>query len=105
VAENLTPYARENLETTLVRLDLAMIERVAGRPRLIGKTHLADEETLDAIAATDEPVTAAYLRDRLGVTINAANERLAKLVGLGVVRRERGKSPAGREQFCYRTLS
>lgn len=103
--EHLTPYARENLETMLERMDLAMVELVEGHPHLLGKVHPADEETLNAMVSMREPITAAQLRERLGVTINAANERLSKLVSMGLVRRERSKSPAGREQFLYRTLS
>jgi len=104
VVEHLNVHARENLEAALKQLDLAMIERNDGHPRLIGKYHPTDEETLEAIFSAGVPVTAADLRDRLDLTINAANERLSKLVQFGVVRRERGKSPAGREQFLYSVL-
>ena len=81
-----------------------MIETVDGHPRLIGKYHPTDEETIEAIFTAGVPVTASDLRNLLDLTINAANERLNKLVQLGVVRRERGKSPAGREQFLYSVL-
>ena len=104
VVENIKNDARENLEAALKQLDLAMIETVDGHPRLIGKYHPTDEETIEAIFTAGVPVTASDLRNLLDLTINAANERLNKLVQLGVVRRERGKSPAGREQFLYSVL-
>lgn len=103
--EHLTEYARENLVTTLDRLELAMIELRAGQPQLLGKTHSVDVETFAIIAASDQPLAAAELRDKLGLTVNAVNERLTKLANLGLIRRERGRSPAGRELFLYRTLS
>lgn len=105
VVEHLTRYARQNLEKALVSLNLAIIERVDGRPRLLGKVHPSDEETFDAIVQAPGPVAAAELRDRLGATLNAVNERLSKLIGMGFVRREKGRSPAGREQFLYRVLA
>lgn len=105
IVEHLNPDARENLEAALKQLDLAMIERVEGRPRLIGKFHPADEETVITLFTAGAPIAAADLGERLGLKINAANERLAKLTDMGLVSRERARSSAGREQFLYRTLN
>jgi len=33
------------------------------------------------------------------------NERLSKLTSMGIVRREKGSSATGREQYVYRVLS
>jgi predicted transcriptional regulator len=82
-------------------MGIAMIERKGTKLRLIGKVHPTDEQTFSAIVRAKEPVTAVELKDRLEVNLNAVNERLNKLVSLGLVRREKGTSAAGREQFQY----
>jgi hypothetical protein len=101
VVEHLTTYTRENLAKTLESLGLAMVERKGRKLLLVGKVHPADQETFDAIVLAKEPVTAVTLADRLGVNLTAMNERLNKLTKLGIVRREKGTSPAGREQYLY----
>lgn len=108
VVEGLTEYTRENLTQALSSIGAGgvfMIERVEGMPRLIGKVHPADADTFRSILEAAGPVSSADLRDELGITLNAANERLSKLAGGGVIRRERGRSSAGREHYLYRTLS
>lgn len=105
VVENLTSYTRENLIKALEGMGLVMIERKGGKPMLIGKVHPADEQTFAAIVKAKGPLTAAELKDKLKINLNAANERLSKLTGLGVIRRERGTSPAGREQYQYCVLA
>ena len=104
VVENLSKYTRENLHKAFEGMGLTMIERQRGILGLIGKVHPADEQTFEAIARSKTPVTAVELKDKLKVNLNAMNERLAKLVSLALVRRERGTSPAGREQYEYRVL-
>lgn len=101
IVENLTEYTRENLEKALESLGLAMIERERGELRLLGKVHPVDQETFAAIVRAKEPVTAAALRDQLGINLTAVNERLSKLTDLRFVRRDKGISPAGREQYVY----
>jgi predicted transcriptional regulator len=71
----------------------------------LGKLHPADQTTFDAIAQAREPITAAELSGQLGVNLTAMNERLSKLARLGLVRREKGISPAGREQYLYAVLT
>jgi hypothetical protein len=105
VVENLTKYTRENLDKALEGMGLMMIERKGGGLQLVGKVHPADEKTFETIALKGAPVTAAEMSDKLKVNLNAMNERLSKLVALGLVRREKGISPAGREQFEYRVLA
>lgn len=104
VVEHLNSDTRENLEAALKQLDLAMIERVDGQPRLIGKFHPVDEETVTTLFTVGAPIAVAELGERLNLRINAANERLAKLTDMGLVSRERARSSAGREQFLYYTL-
>jgi hypothetical protein len=99
--ENLTDYPRENLVKALEGMNLAMLERTRRGLCLIGKVHPADEATFKAITDQGAPVTAAALSKKLKVGLNAMNERLTKLVGLGVLRRERATSSAGREQYEY----
>jgi hypothetical protein len=101
VVENLTPYTRENLEKALEGLQLAVIERQAGRLSLLGRLHAADKVTFGAIAASREPLTASALKDALEVNLTAMNERLSKLSKMGLVWRRRSVSAAGREQYEY----
>jgi len=105
VVEGLTEYTRENLGKALEGLNLAMIERRKGKLRLIGKVHSADTETFDAIAASKIPVSAGTLSKELGLNQTAMNERLSKLTSLGLVRRDKAASAAGREQYEYRVLN
>jgi predicted transcriptional regulator len=104
VVEHLTTYTRENLAKALESMNLAMFERKGAKLDVLGKFHPVDLETYKVLAQTKEPTTAAALKDKLNISINAMNERLAKLVNLGLVRREKGVSGAGREQFEYSTI-
>lgn len=105
VIEGLTAYTRENLLAALQSLNLAVIERKGRTVELLGKVHPADTETFAAIAKASTAVTAAQLRDQLGINLTAVNERLAKLASFGLVRRRPGSSPAGREQYEYSILA
>lgn len=105
VAEGLNEYTKENLVKALESMNITMIERRGRKPNLLGKTNLLDEATFAAIVATKEAVTANALREKLNLNLNAMNERLTKLTSMGLVRRERSVSTAGREQFEYRVLS
>lgn len=101
LVEHLTKYTHENLAKALESLNLMMIAREGRRLKLIGKLHPTDAETFDAIDAAKEPVTATVLKDRLGINLTAVNERLHKLTGMGIVRREKGRSSVGREVYSY----
>lgn len=101
VVEHLDTYTRENLQKALESIDLSMIERTRMGLSLIGKVHPVDQQTFDAVIQAGRRVTAASLKVRLGINPTAANERLAKLAGLGILRRERSVSAAGREQYEY----
>lgn len=104
VVENLNEYTRENLSKALESLGIPMIERKGKKLRLLGKCHPVDEETFGTIAHFKGPVTSNQLSNKLGLQINAINERLTKLVNLGLVRRDRTASSSGREQFQYTIL-
>jgi hypothetical protein len=101
IVEHLKEYTRENLIKALESLNLIIIERQGGKLQLLGKVHPADEQTFSAVTRAKGSVTAAALRDKLGINLTALNERLTKLANLGIVRREKGLSPAGREQYVY----
>ena len=101
IVENLTDYTHENLVQALEGLGLAMVERKKGKLNLIGKVHSADVETFRAIEHSKIPVTSNHLKERLEINLTAVNERLAKLAGMGLIRRSRITSPAGREQYQY----
>jgi hypothetical protein len=104
VVEGLTTYTRENLIKALESLNLAMIERKKGKVDIIGKIHPAYQETFRAIAASKDSISANTLKDKLTINLTAANERLVKLTAMGLVRREKATSIAGREQFLYSVL-
>lgn len=103
--DGLTEYNRENLHRALESLDVCVIARHDGVVELLGKVNVVDAETFAVVAKHPGPITAAALQERLGVSLNATNERLKKLLGLGLIRRTSARSAAGREQFLYHTLS
>lgn len=105
VVEHLTPYVRENLIQALVTMNLAMIERTDGGPRLIGKVAPTDERTFQVAVNAGRPITAAEMTKKMDVNVTAMNERLTKLAQLGVLRRERSTSERGREQYSYSVLA
>ncbi len=104
IVENLNECTNENLAKALENSNLAMIERSEERLRLLGKVHPADEETFEKIVGAGEAVSAGALGKKLDLNLTAMNERLSKLTSLGVVRREKGSSASGREQYVYRVL-
>jgi predicted transcriptional regulator len=103
--ENLTGYAEENLQKALEAVGVAMIKRKGQTLSLLGKIHPADESTFSAIRKHKKQVTAVDLAEKLQVNLTAMNERLSKLTSMGLVRREKVASPAGREQYVYSVLS
>lgn len=104
VVENLTEYTRENLNETLEGLKTAMIERRDGEVAILGKIHPAYLETFHLIVGSEEPITAGEVSEYMQINITAANERLTKLLGIGLIRREKGISDSGRELFRYSTV-
>jgi len=105
IVENLTEYTKENLSKALESLNLTIIERKRAKLALLGKVHPADQETFTEIVEAGEAISAGALSKKLEVNLTAMNERLSKLTGLGVVRREKGSSSSGREQYVYRVMN
>lgn len=105
IVDNLTEYASENLSKALESTNQIIIERRKGELRLLGKVHPVDQETFTEIVRAGEAVSAGTLSRKLEVNLTAMNERLSKLAGLGIVRREKGSSASGREQYVYRLLN
>lgn len=105
VVENLGGYAAENLGKALESSNLMIIARTDGGLALVGKVHPADEETFAQIVAAGQAISAGALSKKLAVNLTAMNERLSKLTNMGLVRRERGSSESGREQYVYRVLN
>jgi predicted DNA-binding transcriptional regulator len=99
--EHLTDYTRENLISALEGLGLAMLERKGDEYRIIGKLHKTYIETFELIANAQLPLTANHIKDQLNINHTTANERLTKLFSLGLVKREKDRSDAGRDQFIY----
>jgi hypothetical protein len=104
IVSGLTDYTRENLANALESLNLAMIERRKQKLQIIGKIHQSYKETFQAILKAKDSVSANTLKDQLEINLTAANERLTKLANMGLVRREKATSTAGREQFLYTVL-
>ena len=105
IVENLTEDASENLSKALESSNLMMIVRGQGKLGLLGRVHPADQETFEEIVKGGQAVSASTLSRKLEVNLTAMNERLSKLTNLGLVRRERGSSASGREQYVYRLLN
>jgi hypothetical protein len=105
IVENLNECTEENLKQALESLNVAMIERKETNLSLLGKAHLADRDTFAAIVNAGEAVSAGALSRKLEVNLTAMNERLSKLTSMGIVRREKGSSATGREQYVYRVLN
>jgi hypothetical protein len=105
VIEHLTEYTRENLAKALESTGLVAIERKGKKLEILGKAHPVDQSTFEAIVQAKGPMTAFELKEKLGVNLNAMNERLTKLTSMGLIRRGKGVSAAGREQYEYRVLS
>ena len=101
VVEHLEPYARENLEKALLILGLAIVERRGAKAQLLGKVGAADAETFALLSGTTRPTTAGQLAEKLRTALTAMNERLTRLMKLGVVARVRAEQPTGREQYAY----
>ncbi len=105
IVENLNECTEENLKQALESVNAAMIERRNKGLTLIGKAHPADRETFAAIVDAGQAVSAGTLSKSLEINLTAMNERLSKLASMGIVRREKGSSATGREQYIYRILS
>jgi len=105
IVENMNECTEENLNRALEGLNVAIILRRKAKLDLLGKVHPADRETFAAIVKTGEAVSAGALSRDLEVNLTAMNERLSKLTSMGIVRREKGSSATGREQYVYRVLS
>lgn len=99
--EGLSEHTREDLNQALESLDLMMVERVDGKLALIGKVSEIHKKTYEAIIEEEQPLASIQLKDKLGIKLTAANERLSKLVDKRVIRRTVSVSEAGREQFLY----
>jgi STAS-like domain of unknown function (DUF4325) len=104
VVEHLGESTRANLEPALEDLGLTMIELLPnGDFQLIGKAAEEDRITFRTIAA-GSVVSAPELADDLGIKLTTMNERLAKLVRLGVIRRDAASSGQGRSRYRYSTV-
>ena len=93
---------RETLETVLARRKVAAVAiGPTGDPEVLGQVGwLAD--TLKA-ALKLKSFRATELAERLGITPQAANNRLRMLVASGAVARERTVPEGGGKEFGYRT--
>jgi hypothetical protein len=88
VVEHLNDVTRENLAIALELNDLAMIERRRDGLRLIGKVGPADRETFELLVRSRSTVSAPEVAGTLGIALTTTNERLVKLVKLGLARRD-----------------
>ena len=93
---------RETLETVLARRKVAGVAIGAnGEPKVLGDVGWLPETLRAALALRS--FSAAELAERLGITPQAANNRLRMLVASGAVARERVVPDGGGKEFGYRT--
>jgi hypothetical protein len=94
---------RETLEAVLVRRKYSAISvAAAGEPEVLGE-HGWLPETLKA-AIELQSFSAVALGERLGITPQAANNRLKVLVSSGAVARERVVPDGGGKEFSYKVV-
>ena len=102
VIEGANEDVRETLETVLARRKVAgVILGATGEPEVLGEVGWLPE-TLKA-ALELQGFRAVELAERLGITPQAANNRLKMLVASGAVARERVVPEGGGKEFGYRT--
>jgi hypothetical protein len=99
----MNPDVRETLEAVLARRKVAaVILNAAGEPEIIGEPSWM-KDTL-AAALELRSFRASDLAARLGITPQAANNRLKNLVACGAVARERTVPEGGGKEFSYEVV-
>jgi hypothetical protein len=102
VIEGSNEDVRETLEAVLVRRKLAVVTIAAsGQPLVLGEIDWLPR-TL-AVAVDLHSFRASELAERLGITPQAANNRLRMLMATGAVARERVVPEGGGKEFGYKT--
>ena len=100
VIEGANEDVREELETVLARRKLAAVSVApSSDPQILGEPGWLTE-TLDAALGL-RSFRAAELADALGITPQAANNRLKALVATGAVARSRAVPDGGGKEFAY----
>lgn len=101
VVEDANEDVRETIETVLARRKVAVIGIAAtGEAEVLGEAGLLPE-TLKAVVQL-RSFKATELAERLGITPQAANNRLKMLVASGAVARERAVPEGGGKEFTYK---
>lgn len=90
---------RETLEAVLSRMKCSAVLITDGGAEILGQNELLSK-TLDA-ALKLERFSAVDIADALGITAQAANNRLKELVSTGAVVRERVVPDGGGKEFSY----
>ena len=103
VLMNPSNYVMENLNAALEGMKLAALVVRNSSWEIIGKFGEVDIETLRQVFQA-QSTTASEMARQIGISITAMNNRLRKLVDLGLVRRDRILSPSGGEQYQYTWL-
>ncbi|MGH8987957.1 MAG: hypothetical protein ACRDXC_05070 [Acidimicrobiales bacterium] len=103
VIEEMNVDIRETLEAVLARRKTAaVVLNEAGHPEILGEPTWMNE-TLSA-ALELRSFRASDLAARLGITPQAANNRLRNLVSSGAVARERTVPEGGGKEFSYQIV-
>lgn len=103
VVEGANEDVRETLESTLTRRKLAIVSvQPSGGPEILGENEWLPETLKAAIDLGT--FRASDVGDRLGITPQAANNRLKLLVASGAVARERVVPDGGGKEYSYRTV-
>ncbi|HZN72707.1 MAG TPA: STAS-like domain-containing protein [Micromonosporaceae bacterium] len=103
VIEGAGEDVRETLESVLARRKLAAVAiNASAQPEMLGEQGWL-RETLDA-ALRLQSFSASQLAGQVGITPQAANNRLRVLVASGAVAKERGVPEGGGKEFSYRAV-
>lgn len=103
VIEGANADVRETLEAVLTRRKVAAVALNAnGDPEALGERDWLP--TTLAAAVVMQSFSAADLAERLGITPQAANNRLKLLVATGGVARERAVPEGGGKEFTYKVV-
>jgi uncharacterized protein DUF4325 len=103
VIEGANEDVRETLETVLERRKLAAVSLTsAGEPEILGGPAWLPETFAKAMKLG--AFSAAELAEALGISAQAANNRLRLLVASGAAARERAVPEGGGKEFSYKSV-
>ena len=103
VLEGVNDDVRETLEAVLIRRKVAAVAIDRSGPQVLGQRDWLPGTLMAAVEM--QSFSAGQLAERLGITPQAANNRLKLLVASGAVARERAVPDGGGKEFSYRVVA